>query len=251
MLRPAVAVRPRSRALALALVLVVGTMGALAGALVVAHGVRLTLSLFTNQHGINHGLGAAAIFRGERGTPAFTVSDRSSGSAIDRSSGLAFAGDGRWFTSRAWPVGADAGRYLEADMSGPLPAALGASSVALTVSAASDGAGVTTCYWVEIRRASSGALVSSHGSSGSPVDCVTGTTFESTDVTLSGVTGTDLANDLRVRIHATNGAAGYVRLDRLVVAGTTPYATFTLYPLLTRDVNGADVQAIPWELAGP
>ena len=59
------------------------------------------------------------------------------------------------------------------------------------------------------------------------------------------------ANDLRVRVYARDSAAGAARFDVLTVSGSTPHASFTLYPLLSRDVNAADVQLIPWGLSVP
>jgi hypothetical protein len=234
----------RRRSLRL-LILAVALVSVVAG-----HGIATSWALFTEQETRANALSAAAIFRDERGGPAFSVDDRSSGSAVDGSSAIAYDGDGRWFLSRTWPTAYDSGRYLELDLNAPLPAALAASSVSLTVRLSADGAGATACYYVELRRASSGALVSSHGSAGSPLACVTGTSFASTNVALAAVTDSDLANDLRIRLYATDSATGGVRIDRLTVGGST-FATFTLYPLLTRDVNGSDSQLIRWGLAGP
>jgi hypothetical protein len=227
----------------------------LAAAMVAGTALTVTLidwsiAFFTNQQHNGNDIGTALIFRDERSTPAFSVTDRSSGSAVDRSAPFAFASDGRWLVSRAWPTTASASRYLDAELNGPLPAGLSVSGATLSLGIASDAAGATTCFWVELRRISSGALVSSHGSSGSPTACVTGTSFATSTISLSAVGGTDIANDLRVRVFATNSAAGNARIDRLTVEGSTPHANFALYPVLTRDVNGSDVQQIPWELAG-
>ena len=230
--------------------------GRAGGALVVASVAVLaitaanwSLALFTGQYQAAGDLSAALIFRGERGTVPFSVSDQSSGTAADGSSALAFDGDGRWFVSRAWPTTFSGTRYLELELNDPLPAALTASGVSLAIHVAADGAGQTVCYYAELRRVSNGALLSSHGSGGSPLDCVTGTGFESIGVTLGAVSSTDIANDLRLRLYATSSAATSLRIDRLTVGGASPYAGFTLYPVLTRDVDGGDIELIPWGLA--
>jgi hypothetical protein len=41
-----------------------------------------------------------------------------------------------------------------------------------------------------------------------------------------------------------------MRLDQVVVSGSTPYVPFTLYPTLTRDVHDGRTDLIRWGLAG-
>jgi hypothetical protein len=211
-------------------------------------GLKGTSALFTNDQPVGADLAAANIFRGDRDTPAFVVTDVSSGSSVDGTSALAVAGDSRYFTSWVWPAAFDGSRYLEADLSHPLPAGLTASGAQLTVRLSSNSSG-TACYYVEVRRASSGALLSTHGSSGSPLDCVTGTTFATANVSISAVNTTDIANDLRIRVYARDSAAAAVRIDRLVVSGSTPFSSFTLFSVLTRDVHDGQADVIPWGLA--
>jgi hypothetical protein len=216
----------------------------------VAVGLRWTSALFTTTQPAIEVLGAADIFRDERDTVAFQVNDVSSGSGVDTSYSLAFSGDSRYFTTWVWPSAFDTSRYIELDLNSPLPAGLSVSSMSLAVRASASAGGATTCYYVEVRRISTGALVSTHGSSGSPLDCITGTTFQATSTSLSAVTTTDLANDLRVRIYARDSAVGAARLDRVVVTGSTPYSSWTLYPILTRDRHDGQSDVIRWGLAG-
>ena len=69
-------------------------------------GTASSLALFTDSNDTGAALGTKAIFPGERVTPAFSVADSSAGgSAVDRSSQLAFSGDGRTVTSSAWSSG--------------------------------------------------------------------------------------------------------------------------------------------------
>jgi hypothetical protein len=92
--------------------------------------------------------------------------------------------------------------------------------------------------------------VSSHGSSGSPLACSSGTTFTSASPSLSSVSTTDTADDLRVRVYASDSSAGALRVDAVNVTGSTPYASFTLYPILSRDHHDGQNDLIRWGLAG-
>src|SRR6185369_15151536 len=131
------------------------------------------------------------------------------------------------------------------------PAGLTTSSVQLNLRFAGDSAGASVCLYVELRRISTGALLSSHGSSGSPLGCTTSTTYTTLSPPLSAVTDSDVGNDLRVRIYGRDsGATGPIRLDQVTISGSTSYASFTLYPILTRDVHDGRTDVIRWALAG-
>jgi hypothetical protein len=214
-------------------------------------GLPWTGALYTNQQPVAANVSAAHIFRGERDTPAFGVTDTSSGSASDGSYAVAFASDSRYVTTAAWPAAFDGARYIELDLNSPLPAGLAASSVALSMRFTGDSGGASTCVYVELRRISDGGLLSSHGSSGSPLACASGTTYATASPSLSAVTTTDLGNDLKVRIYGRDsGASGPIRLDQVVISGSTPYSSYTLYPILTRDVHDGRTDLIRWGLAG-
>jgi hypothetical protein len=240
---------PRARARAPAALLMIAAL-TVGGLLAAPVALPATLALFTAQGEVQAQIGAARIFRGERATPAFSVSDVSSGSAVNASSPIAFAADGLHMVTRAWPDSAAADRYLEADFNGPLPAGLAVPGAQLNLRFAADSAGATACVQVQLRRASTDGLLSSHGSPGSPLACVTGTSFSTTTVPLPAVDGSDLANDVRVRIIATSTATGPIRIDTLTVGGSTPHAGFTLYAVRTREVDGGNVELRRWGLAG-
>jgi hypothetical protein len=212
-------------------------------------GLPATAALFTGAFPKTANLAAARIFRGERTTPAFSVTDNSSGSAADRSSTTAYGSDSRYFVSRAWAPSFSPTRYLELDLSAPLPLGLAVSSQTLTLRFASDLGTGSVCVYIETRRTSTGALLSTHGSSGSPLTCTSGSTYSTLNVTLPDVSTTDIADDLRIRIYAADSASGGLRLDRAVLTGDTPYVTFTLYPTLTREAYSGQTETIPWGLA--
>ena len=213
-------------------------------------GLQLSGANFTNSVPVDANLGAAHIFQGSRDTVAFSVTDTSSGSSTDGSNSYAFASDGRYFSTYAFGSSFDSNRYIELDLNSPLPAGLSVSSGQLSLRFSGGSGGTSSCIYVEIRRASSGSLVSTHGSSGSPLGCSSGTSFSTVSPSLSGVTTTDIANDLRVRIYASDSAAGALRLDAVTIGGSSPYASFTLYPILTRDHHDGQNDLIRWGLAG-
>lgn len=241
----------RTRATGLVALLAVLTATA-ALAAVVGLGLPGTTAYFTNQQqpaGAN--IGAGRIFRGERDTVGWSVTDRSSGSTTDGSAGFAFSGDSRYFATVAWPAAFDSARYIELDFSSPLPAGISVSGVQLNLRFAGDSGGASPCLYIELRRVSSGGLLSSHGSSGSPLGCASGTSYTTLTPSLSAVTDTDVGNDLRIRIYGRDaGALGAMRLDEVTASGSTPYSTFTLYPILTRDVHDGRTDLIRWGLAG-
>jgi hypothetical protein len=222
---------------------------------VVAASVALRLketdALFTRQQPVNANLAAARIFAGERVTPAFSVSDRSSGSATDGSSANAFANDSRYFLTRAWSTAFASDRYLDFDLNGPLPTGLTAQSVTATIRVSSDLGAGSVCAYVELRRASTNVVLSTHGSAGTPLACTSGTTVTTLSMTLTAVSSTDVANDVRLRLFLMDTASGAARVDEATVAGQTPYSSWTLYPVQTRESYSGQVEVRRWGLAGP
>ncbi|HMC69250.1 MAG TPA: hypothetical protein VKJ07_08865, partial [Mycobacteriales bacterium] len=114
---------------------------------------------------------------------------------------------------------------------------------------AAGAAGDTACYWFEVRRASTGAVVGTHGSSASPVACVTGTTLQTSSTSISEVGTTDLANDNRIRIYARESGARAITVDQATVTGSTPSTSFTLYSSSYTDVATGTAVTFPWSLA--
>ena len=233
-------------------VVLLAVLTATAGlAAVVGLGLPGTTAYFTNQQPAAANLGAGRIFRDEREMYGWAVTDVSSGSSTDGSAGFAFASDSRHFSTYTWPAAFDSARYIELDLNSPLPAGLTASSVSLSIRFAGDSGGASACLYVELRRISTGGVLSSHGSSGSPLGCATGTSYTTVNPSLSAVTDTDIGNDLRIRIYGRDaGASGVMRLDQVVVDGSTPYSSFTLYPILSRDHHDGQDDLIRWGLAG-
>lgn len=234
-----------ARAGVLMVVVAIGLLLAL-----VVTSVGVSLAMFTAQHSGTAVFGTKALFPGERVTPAFQVIDGSSGSEVDRSSPFAFGGDGLTTTTSAWSTSFAASRYLEFDLNAPLAAGVALASASFDFRAADSGAG-QACFYFEVRRISTGAVVAAHGSSGSPVGCVTGTTLTSFVTPIPSVGTTDLADDLRIRVYGIESASDSMVVDQATVSGSTAYQTFTLYPIMYRDAADSTPEIVPWGLDIP
>lgn len=241
--------QPSSPILTLRRALVVLAAAALVVVFVV--GTHVSAALFTDS--VPNGgavFGTKALFPGERVTPAFTVEDASSGSATDRSAPLSYPSDGRTQTTSNWSSAFAAGRYVEFDLNASLPTGVAVSSGSLRVRLASAGPG-TACYYIEVRRISTGAVLGTHGSSGSPAACVTGTTQNLTTISVPEVATTNLADDVRIRLYGRESNGVGMVVDEITVSGTTTYQSFTIYPILTRDLADTTIEITPWQLVAP
>jgi hypothetical protein len=212
--------------------------------------IGLTLALFTAQSEADALFGAKAIFPGERVTPAFQVGDRSSGVEIDRSNTFAYGADSLVSTTSAWSTAFAADRYLEFDVNASLASGVAITAATFDIRFASTGAG-QACYYFEVRRISTGAVLGTHGSSGSPVGCVTGTTPASFSTPIPAVASTSIANDLRIRLFGQESANASMVVDLATVSGSTVHQAFTLYPVMFRDAADTTPQVIPWGLQIP
>ncbi len=211
-----------------------------------------TLATFTAADQAPASFSAGRIFPGIRTTPGFVVHDASGGGAeIDRTSPFAIVGDGRTTPTTSWSTAFAANRYLEFDLNAPLPGAVPASGVTFRLTVASASPSGTACGYVNVRRISDDASLATYGSPGSPLGCVTGTTPATLVLPLPVVGSTDAANDLRVRIYGRDTAGTGSVIDEAVVTGSTPYSTFTLYPVRFTDAASSTPVSAPWELDGP
>lgn len=214
-------------------------------------GIPGTAALFTSEYPVTAGISTGAVFPGERDTPPFAVNNSSSGTAVDESSPYAFSGDGLTAATSAWAAGFAADRYVEFAFNGPLPNAVGMTSISFALRFASATPGSTACFYFEVRRESTGDPIEAHGNTGSPTDCVTGTALATSTTSLSAVSTTTVANDLRVRVYGSDSAAGAMTLDAVTVSGDYGLAAFTLYPIEVRDQADTSVGVTRWGPAGP
>jgi hypothetical protein len=230
--------------LAIAIAVFVAAVGAVAF-------TGVTRALFTNSSSQTAAVGAGRIFPGTRTTSAFAVQDSSGGgSPVDRSNPFAVAGDGLTQATGSWSTSFRSARYVQFDLNSPLPGGLAANAT-FNLQFASSSAGAAMCVYVEVRRTSTGSVLGTYGSSGSPLACGTGTTMTSLTQPLGVVTSTDTANDLSVRVYASDDASSSSSFDLATVSGSTPYAAFTLYPASFTDAADGTAAPHPWALEGP
>jgi hypothetical protein len=230
---------------------VIGIVAVLAALAVLAvTTIGISLALFTAQSDGAAQFGTKAVFPGERVTPAFQVGDSSSGAEIDASNPLAFSSDGLTTTTSAWSTAFAADRYLEFDLNASLASGLAVSGGTFDLTFAGLGAG-QACYYFEVRRISTGVVLGTYGSAGSPVGCVTGTTPTAFSTSIAAVTTTSVANDLRVRLYGKASDSGPTMIDLATVGGSTAYQAFILYPVVFRDAADVTPEIIPWGLIAP
>ena len=227
-------------------------MAGLAGllALSIAVGVASTGATLTGSQARTSAISAKRIFSVQHVTSGFDVRDASSGTEVDRSSPFALAGDSRTATTKAWAAAFDSSRYLLFDMSAPLPSGLSVASPAFRLTFASTGP-TTACVYLEVRQISTNALLATYGSSGSPAACVTGTSFTTLVQSLPVVASTDLVDDLRVRVLGRESGALGIVVDEARFSGSTPYVSFSTYPIRYTDAADGVALTRPWDLQGP
>jgi len=159
-------------------------------------------------------------------------------SLADKSDALSFTND--FLTKRTGNFSASfaANRYVDLDYYPLLPSDLSVSSAAFNFRFAANGATDQACVYFEVREASTGNVIGTHGNAGSPVKCVTGTTFDQATVSLPEVTSTAIANDLRIRVFAKVTGNHPLKVDTATITGTHSDGPFTLYE--SRYVDAAD-----------
>ncbi len=176
-------------------------------------------------------------------TSAWDLGDASAGGAeVDRSDPSAFA-DGITVSTSAPQTSFNAARYLSLDYVSPLPTNATPTTTTFDIRFAASNPARTVCFYFEVRRASTNAVVATHGSAASPVGCVTGTAQTAFSTPLPEVTSRAIANDLRVRAYMrSTNSAGAVVLDRATVTTSTSQGSFVLHEDAFSDVlSGAAV----------
>jgi hypothetical protein len=184
-------------------------------------------------------------------TSAWTVSDVSSGTAKDTSDPYVASGGPADLQSGFQP-GFDTSRYLALDFNGTLPSGNSTSGANFNFSyrgTTTTSAAASTCFYFDVRRISTGNVLATHGSAANPVACNAALAFDSVSTALPEVTGTDIANDLEVRVYLSNASSGYNYQDRATVTGTEGLGSdaFTLYrTAVTNNASGPTTS--PWSL---
>jgi len=183
-------------------------------------------------------------------TSAWDLRDASAGGTeLNASDPSAFSADGRTMTTTPPPATFRANRYLQIDFNGPVPASAITSSASFDFRFAAGRAGSTACFYFDVRRASTNAVIATHGSAAAPVGCVTGTGQSAFSTALSEVSTGTVASDLRLRVYMRATGSVAPAVDLATVRLTGPLGTATLYDVDLGDrLGGATVDA-GWPLA--
>jgi hypothetical protein len=137
---------------------------------------------------------------------------------------------------------------VDFDGNAPLPAGFSVTGATFNFKYAATQSSDTACYWFEVRRISTGALIGTHGSTTTPVDCTTGTTLKAVSTTISEVNTTDLANDTRIRVYGRSSGSRPFTIDLATVTGTQQSTAFTLYTSSFTDVTSGTPATSQWSL---
>jgi hypothetical protein len=191
-------------------------------------------------------LSTKRIFPGVRSAWPSDVRDASGGGAETTSSDLLSYADGLTVTTKSWSSAFAATRFDDFDFSGGRPAGVPVTSATFNFTFAPSRANDDACFYIEVRRASTNALLGTHGSSGSPAACSSGSTVSATVQISAEVTSTDVANDLRIRVYANNSTNRPLKIDLASVSVTTPWFTTTLFEKRWDDEANAAAAVVLW-----
>ena len=183
-------------------------------------------------------------------TSAWDVRDASGGAAeVNQSDTSAVAGDGRAAASGNFATAFSTSRYIQYAFANPLAPGESASSVKFNFNYAGTASTDTTCFYFDVRKTSTGAVLGTHGSAASPVGCTTGTTLKTTETAIPEVTSSEVAGDLQVRIFVSSSGSRPVNVDLATVSGTRAGQLFTLYESnFVNAATGTAAAAVPWSI---
>ena len=193
---------------------------------------------------------AAASFAATSTSTGYGLIDESSnGQPVDATWPVAFD-DSILYTTSAWANAYNASRYVDFDMSSPLPSGgrfLSSASFRMKFASTGGAGSGNACFYFELRRASTGALLGTYGSSGSPVACSAGATqgVSTTDISAQ-VTNTTIANDLRIRALGVETGSKAWKIESATVTGATTLGNFTLYPNTLADSADGTPASTVW-----
>ncbi len=162
-------------------------------------------------------------------TGAWKIGDMTSGTALDLSAEPAYSGDGRTFQTGRWSGSFSTARYVELAYTGPLPAGQPVTEASFGFRFAAESSSQTACFYFDVRRVSTGAVLATHGSAASPLGCVTGTSPQAFSTPLPEITTSDLADDVAVRVFASQSGFRSITIDLATVTGTAGLTPFTIH----------------------
>src|SRR5690242_5923235 len=147
---------------------------------------------------------AGTVFPQTMSTAPYANANAAAGSGETDITPALAASDGIAYASHTWGTSFNSSRFIDVKYNSPLLTGRTTSSVQFNFSFESENPSGTSnlCVYFEIRRASTGAVLGTRGSSASPFGCQNGSSFNSTSTSLPEVTSTDIADDLMIRIYA-------------------------------------------------
>ena len=223
--------------------------GAALGAAVAAFvTTSVALAAFTSTvTGGGMALSTKRIFPGVRSAWPWDVRDASGGGAeTNNSDALSFA-DGVTSTTKNWSSTFSATHFDDFDFSSGRPPGIPISSATFNFTFAPSRAVDNACFYIEVRRASTNALLGTHGSSGSPLSCANlGAQVAATVDISAEVTTTDIANDLRIRAYANQSGNKAIKIDLASVSIATPYSNATMFETRWDDEANAAPTVALW-----
>ena len=224
-------------------------IGAAAAALLGATGASATFS--SSKSGGPMTVSSKRIFPGARSTSAWTLRDASGGGAEATADDPLSYADGTATATGNWSSSFGSNNYLEFDFNGARPGGVSVSSATFNFRMAANSVGETACFYLAVYRVSTGALLATYGSSGSPVACnstVVQTTY--TQSISSAVTDTTILDDLRVRVYGRESGSRPMKVDMATVTGSDSYASYTMYEKIYRDrAGGGSTTTTNWSVA--
>lgn len=191
----------------------------------------VALAAFTSS-ATGGGLSAATkrIFPGVRSAWPWDIRDASAGGAETNSSDALSFADAVTKTTGNWTSAFSATRFDDFNFSAGRAAGIPVSSAIFNFTFAPSRVADNACLYVEIRRASTNALLGTHGSSASPSACANAGAQVAATVDVSAeVTNTDIANDLRIRVYANQSGGKAIKIELATMSITTPYASATIF----------------------
>ena len=191
------------------------------------------------------------IYGAARTTTAFQLDDAADGSAAGSAATLAFA-DGAYLRTKQWTGAAfDPTHYLDVDLNSSLPDGVAVTGAAVSVRFSDDlgGGGENFCYYLDVRRASTGAVLGTYGSAAAPLGCETAAVLTTVTTSVPALTTTDDLNDLRVRIYGRHSTGKEARFDAVTVGATMLGIGVTLYPERQDDAANAVSAVARWGVA--
>lgn len=232
--------RPRRATLALVACVLLAAGG---------HAIGGTRAAFTATTANPSSFAAKQIFPATRSWSPWDLRDSSSGTETDVSDAEAFST--RTTTTGTWSSAWTTTRYITYDMNDPLPAGVAVSSPVFTFdfSDSRNSAADQACFYFEVLRRSTGAVIGTHGSSASPIACQATTTILTTTTPIPEVTTSDIANDLRIRVYAMQSTNRAMIVGRAIVDGSTTVAPFTLYETSTVDAATGTPVTTKWAVS--